>query len=420
MWVTEAVAAASELSARGAFNFLLLLHTLIGMASTPFTLAALATSAVPGLEVSGTRLHTLGGEAAFTSAVLSTDRGEVIVRIPSHPGAEVQQSAELLGQAALTEAAREKLPFEVPLTLGMTRARDTRAVVSTFLRGDAATIDAIDSSTELVRSIVSAVAAIHNLPTSIIHQGGLAVRDAEEIRSNARRLVQRATDTGLLPSTVRERWEQVLDSDTFWSFEPTVVHGALDAELLLLEDNTVVGVLGWGHLALGDPAADLSWMLAGSADIAEAAIAHYINERELSGRAQFVARARFHYELEVAKWLLHGTQSHDQSVIDDAVSMLDRLVDKLDLLGAPTPPRLIIDEHKAQQLLDEVPNIEVDLRSETAEFEALDEDRVFEADSDFEDAGTETADTEVEDRLTHSKRPDSAQDGSAQNDSDQK
>ena len=75
------------------------------MATTPFTLAALATSAVPGLVVTGTRTHTMDGEGEFTAAVLTTETGDVIVRVPVSPAAEVKQSAELLSIAALAEGA---------------------------------------------------------------------------------------------------------------------------------------------------------------------------------------------------------------------------------------------------------------------------------------------------------------------------
>ncbi|MFC7765615.1 hypothetical protein [Leucobacter soli] len=107
------------------------------MSSTPLTLAALATSAVPGLQVVGAREHTLDGEGAFSSAVLLTEDAELIVRVPRISSAEVRQSAEMLGQAALADGARSALPFQAPETLGITRAGETRAVVSTFLPGDA-------------------------------------------------------------------------------------------------------------------------------------------------------------------------------------------------------------------------------------------------------------------------------------------
>lgn len=356
-----------------------------GMATTPFTLAALATSAVPGLVVTGARSHTSGSGGLFVSAVLETETGAVIVRVPSSPAAEIQQSAELLGVSSLTEGARAHLPFTAPTVLGLTRARDTRAVVSTFIQGRPSSMEEIESDANLLQDIAVAIAAIHTLPTGIVQSGGLPVRDAEEVRANAARLVQRAADTGMLPSTVRARWNDVLEAKHIWSFEPTVVHGALAAEQLILEEDRLTGVLGWHELSLGDPAADLNWLLLSDPEVFESVLARYTALRGVSGHQQLAVRARFYHELEVAKWLLHGFESHDQTTVDDAVTMLDHLVDRLNLVGSPLPKQRVLSEREVERMLDETPNITHDSRSETAEFESLDEDRAFISDRDFDE-----------------------------------
>lgn len=355
------------------------------MASTPLTLAALATSAVPGLEVSGVRGHTSSGGGSFFSAVIASERGELIVRVPTHPGAEVQQSAELLGHAALTEGARTQLPFDVPRTLGLTRAGDTRAVVSTFLDGEHATLATLADDSVMLQRLAEAIAAVHELPVQVVHDGGLPVRNAEEVRLLAARLVQRAVESGVLPATVRQRWEEMLRPGPLWSFEPTVVHGSLDADALLVSENRITGVLGWNELGIGDPAADLAWLLQAGNEVFETALAHYTVQRGVTGQQELTARAKLYHELDVAKWLLHGLESHDQSIVDDAVTMLDKLVDRLGLMGAEPPRRRVLTENEVEQLLDKTPEVPFDSRSETAEYDALDEDRVFAADSDFEE-----------------------------------
>lgn len=355
------------------------------MATTPFTLAALATSAVPGLTVTGARSHTSGSAGLYVSAVLETETGAVIVRIPTGPAEEVQQSAELLGVSSLTEGARATLPFTAPTVLGITRARDTRAVVSTFLEGRPSSMDEIGSDASLLQDVAEAIAAIHALPSGIVHAGGLPVRDAEEVRTGAERLVQRAAETGMLPSTVRARWNDVLDAEHVWSFETTVVHGALAPELLLLEDNRLSGVLGWHEISLGDPAADLNWLLLSEPEVFESVLARYTALRGVSGHQQLSVRARFYHELEVAKWLLHGFESHDQATVDDAVTMLDHLVDRLNLVGSPLPKQRALSEQEVERMLEDTPTVAHDSRSETAEFESLDEDRAFISDGDFDE-----------------------------------
>lgn len=353
------------------------------MARTPLTLAALATSAVSGLIVSGTRDHTGDGTGAFASAVLVTDDGELIIRVPRTPGAEVQQSAELLGLAALAEGARGVLPFAVPRTLGITRAGDTRAVVTTFLAGERIDATTIEADALLLQPIAETIAAIHELPVSLVQQGGLPVRSAEEAHAQASRLVERAAETHLLPETVHQRWVETLASAALWDFAPTVVHGALNADQLLIADQNVVGVLGWEALAVGDPAVDLAWLLASGDDTLAAVLARYLALRGAAGARELRARARFYHQLEVARWLLHGVDTHDASVVDDAVGMFDRLVDQLGRLGDPVPERRHMSGSEVAQLLDEVPELPVDARSETAEYEALDEDRMFHVDTDF-------------------------------------
>jgi len=234
-----------------------------------------------------------------------------------------------------------------------------------------------------LQSVAETIAAIHSLPSNIVQQAGLAMRHAEDVRLDASRLVQRGVNTGVLPETVRSRWHEALDADSLWSFEATVVHGALDADRLLVEQDTVTGVLGWEELSLGDPAVDLAWLLGVDEEIFTAALAHYSVQRGVAGLPELTARARFHHELEVVRWLLHGVETHDQSIVDDAVRMMDRLVDQLGLLGAPMPRQRVLSEEQVEQLLDETPVVAEDPRSETAEFEALDDDRVFEADPDF-------------------------------------
>lgn len=352
------------------------------MASTPLTLAALATSAVPELRVDGVRTHTAGGAGAFVSAVLASEEGELIVRIPRTAAAEVQQSAELLGLGALLEGARSRLPFEVPRTLGMTRAGDSRAVVSTFLAGGLVSADDLESDALLLQPLAEALAAIHELPVSLVQEAGLPLRSAEEVRVQALRLVERAEATRLLPETVHERWSQALRAPSLWDFAPTVVHGSLDVDQLRVEHDRITGVLGWSELSAGDPAADLAWLLGSGPEVLEAVLARYGTLRTAGHLGRLRARARFHHELGVARWLLHGVESHDDAVVDDAIGMLDRMVDRLGSLSSPVPMRATATGDEVDRLLDEVPEVH-DARSETAEYDALDEDRVFAADDDF-------------------------------------
>ncbi|MBK0421006.1 phosphotransferase [Leucobacter sp. CSA2] len=352
------------------------------MASIPFTLAALATSAVPGLSVFGVRAHD---DDSFVAAVIVGDDGELLVRVPRSQPAEVLQSAELLGLAALTAGPRSRLPFRVPAALGMTRAGDTRAVVTTLLPGELFETADLTEDALLIEPIAEMLAAIHTLPHTVASEGGLPQRTAQDLRLAATRIIDRAEATRLVPETVLRRWTRVVETAELWDFEPTMVHGSLDAEQLRVDDGQIVGVIGWSELSVGDPASDLAWLLTAGTEVLESVLARYSRARNVGSISSLRTRAALYYELEVARWLLHGTESHDQSVVDDAVSMLDRLVGRPGILGdtlGAQDARVPLDEDEVSALLDETPEVN-DLLSETAAYEALDEDRMFGMDTDF-------------------------------------
>ncbi len=353
------------------------------MASLPFTLAALATSAVPGLTVFGAREHT--EDPRYAAAVIVTEDAELLVRVPRTQAAEVLQSAEVLGRAALTEGPRGRLPFSIPETLGMTRAGETRAVVSTLIDGERFAAEDLADDALLLLPIAETISAIHELPLSVAQNGGLPVHTAQDLRLIATRLIDRAEATRLLPETVLQRWQRTVEAAELWDFAPTTVHGSLDADQLRLSDGRITGVVGWGELAVGDPAQDLSWLLAPGSDICDAVLARYSTLRNAGSIAHLRTRAALYHELEVARWLLHGTDAHDQEVTEDAVAMLDRMVGvggPLATAFAATRSRSPLGEAEVAALLDETPEVHAHL-SDTAAVEALDEDRMFGGDTDF-------------------------------------
>lgn len=351
------------------------------MSSTPLTLAALATSAVPDLEPLAVRPYNPAGQD-FRSAVLTTASEELLVSVPKNHAAEVSQAASLLAFSALTEGARAQLPFAVPEGRGMTRSGDTRAVVSTFLIGGRIDPATLAADSLLVDPIAAGTAAIHALPRSVVQQGGLPVRTANDLRLLATRIIDRADATRFLPNTVHRRWLEVIENAELWDFSPVVTHGSLNAEALLVEDDEILGVLGWSECGIGDPAADLAWLHGASNGAFAAVLDAYLGLVDTGNADALTARSRLYHELEIAKWLLHGVENHDREVVDDAVRMLDRFVDALTLLAPATVVRGPLNADEALDLLGQTPEV-TDHMSDTAAYEALDEDRMFGNDTDF-------------------------------------
>jgi aminoglycoside phosphotransferase (APT) family kinase protein len=329
------------------------------MARPPLTLAALATAAVAGLEVRAARAHTRGTSGAFDAVELhSTDGRRLLIRVPRSQTAEAEQSADLVGLRALSAGVRSRLPFAVPEFVGQAPIGPTRAIVTGFIPGDVRSADELTADAVLAGEVGRAIAAIHALPAAFIGDAGLPRRTAEQAREAAVEVIDRAADTGRLPAALVRRWEEATDDDTLWRFAPTVVNGQLGADSFLVEGDRVSGVIGWSGLAQDDPARDLHWVLTATGDAAEETLAAYVTARAGDADAELARRALLYGELELARWLLHGVDTHDAAVIDDAVGLLDGLVARVhdhssESLTTDTGPVLAVTE--VERLLESTP-----------------------------------------------------------------
>jgi macrolide phosphotransferase len=307
------------------------------MARSHLTLAALATSAVAGLDLVSTSTFGNGEGNDFDSALLTgRDGRHWIIRVPRNERAEAEQSADLVALRALSAGVRARLPFAVSVFVGQAPVSGTRAVVYEFVYGRKATLDDIVAGADgLASSVGAAIAALHSLPTSFVADSGLPVRSSVESLRAAVSIIDRAAATGLVPSALLGRWERAIEDTELWQFQPVVTNGSLTAESFLVTDDAVSGVLGWHDLRVGDPAADLAWVYGTRDDDAITSVLDAYATGLRSADRQVAARARLYSELDVAKWLLHGTQSRSTEIVDDAVEMLSALLDTVEnQLGA--------------------------------------------------------------------------------------
>jgi macrolide phosphotransferase len=327
------------------------------MARSDLTLAALATAAVPGLDV--VRSRGYGGDGEYESAIVETRDGrELVVRVPTSQGAETEQGADIIALGALTTGVRERLPFDVPEYLGQAPVSGTRAAVYVFLPGSPLDLDGVAGDGELARSIGAAIAAIHSLPAAFVGENGLPVLSASDCRASTLSLIETGVGTGLVPVALRERWRDAAGQSSIWQFQPTVINGTLSAESFLVDGPSVTAVQGWSALRVGDPARDLQWMLAMDTEAVESALGAYGAARRVTTDHQFTQRALLYSELEVLRWLLHGRELHEQSIVDDAVEMMDGLVESVHSETATqllheTGPVLAVSDVEA--LLDDTP-----------------------------------------------------------------
>lgn len=344
------------------------------MARSPFTLAAAVTAAIPGAEVVGARALTSDGSGRFDSAVATlADGREVVIRVASDDETAAELSAESIALRALTAGAREMLPFAAPELLGETRVGDNRALVASLMSGFQVEAAEIPAGPGTAEAIGSTLAALHALPTSVVRGAGLPERTPVQARAEIRELIDRASATGRVAARLTVRWREAVEADEIWRFESTVTLGGAQAESFTFEDDSelgpqVAGVIGWHGLAIGDPATDLAW-LASAPDAAADVHAAYAQKALRSPDGSMVIRARLLAELEFARWLVHGDQTHRPDVVDDAAQLLDALAEGIrdnDLIPRARPASSGVDE--ALSALDSVPahaTAEVDTSMQT-------------------------------------------------------
>ncbi len=324
------------------------------MARSHLTLAALATSAVPGLDIAASTSFGASQGSDFDAAILTgRDGRHWIIRAPRNAKAESEQSADLVALRALSAGVRTRLPFSVSTFAGQVPIDSTRAIVYEFVYGGKVPLGSYDAGPDsLAASVGSSIAAIHSLPTSFVTDAGLPTLTAGECLRSCVTIMDRAAATALVPAALLGRWERATEDAKLWQFQPTVINGALSADSFLSANGVITGVLGWQDLRVADPARDLQWILGSHVDgVIESTFDAYARVRG-SGDRQVRQRAMLYAELEVAKWLLHGTETRNTEIIDDALSMLSGLVenvrnDVMNPIGAQTMPTMAVDEVEA-------------------------------------------------------------------------
>ena len=345
------------------------------MARSHLTLAALATSAVAGLDVAAAQPFTSNRHGDFDTALLTArDGSHYLVRVPNSDAAEAAQNAELAALAALSSGVRSRLPFALTSFVGQTMLRadgrtSRRATVYEFVYGRRVRLERLFPG-PLPESIGRTIASVHALPSGFIVDAGLPVVTAIDSLRSVVGVMDRAAATSLVPAPLLSRWESATDDTTLWQYQPTVIHGAMNADALLQSDEEVVGVLGWSDLRVGDPARDLSWILsAPSPDTVDQVMDAYAEARPGTDVGELRRRAMLYAELELAKWLLFGFDTKDSTIVDDAVGMLDVLVRSVQGhatagLAHETGPILDVDE--VERMLDQRPQVALDQRSRSS------------------------------------------------------
>ena len=291
-------------------------------------LAALATVAIPGLDVVATRPPQRTTSDYRYCGILDAAGRHWVVQAPLHPASTLALEAEVQMLRELRPAIRsDELPFDVAIPEGFAALPGGgRAMVYRELPGRELDIDALRPGPGPTVTLARAIGALHELPGAVVADAGLPVYDAESYRLRRLAEVDDAARTGKVPPVLLARWEQALEDVTLWRFRATPVHGDLAAENVLVSNGQVVALTNWSNAHVGDPAEDLAWLYAAapedSLDTLEEA---YALARSDQPDPHLVDRALLYSELAVARWLLHGVRIDDPTIVADAEDMLASL-----------------------------------------------------------------------------------------------
>ena len=310
--------------------------TLEDMSHQSLMLAAQASAAVPGLTlVSTTDISDEHRQAALATDV---DSRAWIVELPKTDDEELGARERIGALSAIGDGLRSRLPFGVPRIHGETNVRGRTLTVGEWLPGFRPQTNSL--APEAITSIAQAMANLHGIPASALYDQGRPIHSANESQRIAVGVVDRAAQTTLLPQSLLRRWEAAYEDSELWQFEPSIIHGRLRLESFLIEGDRVTAVTGWRSLQVGDPARDVAWVTAPTMkDLLAPVETAYRQERQTADPRLF-QRGRFWAELDIARWLIHGLDTGNQVITDQATAAINDLHDRVggDLSQTLTEP----------------------------------------------------------------------------------
>lgn len=296
--------------------------------------------------------------ADFDAALLLDSEGKRWrVRSPRHAEASARLETEFLVLRAFAPGIRAELPFLMPTVAGTVRQGQLSTFVYSHLAGATRSLDDLSSGSPAVaREIGAALAAIHDLPRSIVSNADLPSYTPNEFRQRRLNELDQAATTGKIPPLLLRRWEHAMEDVSLWRFNPCVVHGDLHEDNLLVDGDRVTAVTGWTDLRIGDPADDMAWLVASNElDFVNAVLDHYTSSRRDVPDAHLLRRAALSAEFALAQYLVKGMAAGNQDMIDEAESMLATLADDVAEHGGqpisvePLPQPVAAPEPGAEQ-----------------------------------------------------------------------
>ena len=298
------------------------------MTRSALALAALASAAVPGLDPTTVETAARGTGQFDLAFVADTQSRRWVVRSPRSRGAAAQMEITL----ALLEMLSRRLPYAVPSPSGFTALKEGgRAAVYPYLPGRPIVLGHLPAGPGLAAELGRGIAALHNVDLRLADEAGLPSYDADTYRTRRLAELDRAAATGYVPTSLLTRWERALEDVSLWRFAPTVTHGDLTGEQVLVEfgdegdaaSGRLTAITGWDDAKVADPADDFA-TLAGHASppAFDTVLEAYAQAREERPDANLERRARLAHELRQVTGLLTAVSTGDVRYVDAYVERL--------------------------------------------------------------------------------------------------
>ena len=161
-------------------------------------------------------------------------------------------AADYEAEVALLPELAPTLPLRVPVPV---RA-DRGWILTRRIDGERI---AADASPRLGTQLGTFLRALHAFPVERAVELGAVVHEPQREAERFRRLVLPLLDRG-----ERERGARLLDAYATQEFGASIVHMDLGPDHVLVEGDTIVGIIDWTDVRIFDPAIDLAWALYGT------------------------------------------------------------------------------------------------------------------------------------------------------------
>ena len=320
------------------------------MTRTPLALAALASTAVPGLDPAAVAgVVQLRGHRFEVAFIHDTQHRRWVVRAPNSAaaGAQMDVCVSLLGLLS------RRLPFSVPIPKGFVDLKEGgRAVVYPHIAGRPLDFAQLPGGPGIAAELGRALAALHNVDLALCDEAGLPSYDPDTYRTRRLSDLDRAAATGQVPTGLLSRWERSLEDVSLWRFAPTPTHGDLtgDEVLAVFDDDDdattgrIRGLTGWENAKVADPADDFATLVTQASPAAlDSVLEAYAHARVDRPDKYLERRARLAGELKLVSELLTAVGSKDHGGIKTCAGRLrqldaDTFDDKDDEPVVPTAP----------------------------------------------------------------------------------